>query len=491
MTVEEREQILQLLKRNGVPNCAYNGTNEEFILFKGSIGHLYLKEESMYVGLFGKDYEEKRKWADTRLRDATDKSSELSGWTFTIGKSKPKSEKAVWFTLKRDRQPWVARRDEVIRAVVKLYKILDDEKIFEADVRAPRTRSTATTQGNTTEHARVTKLALPPPKPVKYELSWNGWQAFRKYWDDFVKDWYTFISRKHTILEEATIRFGRASCINIDELPEPYMGCPENGDDCDAVILNLNPGMSDKYERQKFYSELNKSAWQIRELVDNYNCEFSRFIKDWNYLSTDNNKKALEKYKEDICGYGWWIKNSGARVNWLKRVYGNPNLDPQKVFALELCPFHSKKWEFDLDHDEKLREGIIQNTIGPALKAASQSKLPFAVAIGKPFYDIMEQIMAGCLAGATVKLEGEWYCKKETQVINGTKKEVRVLSNNVMGIWPNGAKEDTLRSYSLYNVSITDYVTARLLVTWTQSGNSAPKEDFKDVEKAIRDSIVE
>ena len=81
------------------------------------------------------------------------------------------------------------------------------------------------------------------------------WKKYREFWDSFLGEWFKYC--------EAGNPFGDCNCdygrmtiayndffksknekakLNLDELPEPYYGFPQNG--VKAVILNLNPGMS-------------------------------------------------------------------------------------------------------------------------------------------------------------------------------------------------------------------------------------------------------
>ena len=119
------------------------------------------------------------------------------------------------------------------------------------------------------------------------------WNDYYNFWDTFVKDWYDFISRGKTISERAFVSFGRASCINVDELPEPYLGSPVGN--VEAVFLNLNPGMCQKgkygikkkknLEATKFYSNIDKpdesvpNGWLIKEFSDEAKCSYKEFGK--------------------------------------------------------------------------------------------------------------------------------------------------------------------------------------------------------------------
>lgn len=314
------------------------------------------------------------------------------------------------------------------------------------------------------------------------------WDAYYKFWDQFVKDWFTFISRNKTISEVAIVSFGKASCINVDELPEPYLGSPDG--ELEAVFLNLNPGMSDNdLEEQKFYSckdivkpgHSETRGWLIKEFVDKFNISYKAFIKEKSPLDTNN----IDHHPE-LCGVEWWLtgkgrKGKGSRINWVKRIYGKTTLDSRKVFAPELCPFHSKKWEFDVKHDIELVKFVVAHVLEPAMVATNENELPFAIAVGKAFLDILKKIENNEIDGAKASVIGKWCCEQD-----GKKKERVFSDDRLTKIWPQSRGAFTVRSYYLYDVTING-VSARLLVTYAPGGNTPPSEDFdKDIEKEIR-----
>lgn len=311
------------------------------------------------------------------------------------------------------------------------------------------------------------------------------WKDYREFWNKFVKDWLKFVSGEKTISERAMISFGRASCINIDELPEPYLGRPDSKD-LEAVFLNLNPGMAvDDLEEQKFFSckdmakpgQDKTRGWLIKEFIENYRECYSDFIDEKSPLNPKN-----IGHKPELCGVRWWLTGKGARINWVRRIYGKPELCPTNVFAPEMCPFHSKKWEFDVKQDMKLVMFIINHVLEPAIVATHQHDLPFAIAIGKAFYDILEKINKGEIENASAEVEKKWCCE--------VKDGKRQLTGDAKAMpWPTGAKGFTVRSYYLYWVSFSG-IGARLLVTYASGGNTPPSEEFENkVEVKIREYV--
>ena len=184
-----------------------------------------------------------------------------------------------------------------------------------------------------------------------------------------------------------------------------------------------------------------------------------------------------------VCGVVWWQgynddaiqtelrkgRKKNQRMPWIKRIYGRDNICSSKVFALEICPYHSRQWRFAAN-DGCILNFVKSNVFEPAIKAVQENGLPFAVGVGREI-----SIMLDNLNNDGVRLEQKWSC-----VIRDGE---RVLSNNDLNdCWPrkqNG--EFVIRSYRLYAMG-----TGRILVTWAPGGNTAPKSSFNGIEEKIR-----
>ena len=344
------------------------------------------------------------------------------------------------------------------------------------------------------------------------------WEAYYNFWDEFVKDWFAFGSKEKTVSERAAISFGRASCINVDELPEPYLGFPDDNE-LKAVFLNLNPGMCQKgkygayrgidLEATKFYSNIDiadesvPSGWLIKKFRDEAGCSYKEFVKKWSCLNPD---LRYELHRNDrnfreVCGVEWWQGNKANAINgrmkWVRQIYGDEHLCPQKVFAPEFCPYHSAKWEFDIADDIELAKHIVSHVLVPAIVAVHQRRgeVPFAIAVGKAFYDILEKIKGNAIDGVSAVLRNKWACEGSAREFN---------DDDLKEIWPKDNGKFIVRSYYLYKVKISDVtvngisikdVSALILVTYTPSGNKPPKADFNvidgddGVEKKIREYV--
>ena len=203
------------------------------------------------------------------------------------------------------------------------------------------------------------------------------WKWYYDFWDDFVRSWFEERRGNLVCTEYRNVANEYRKCVkglNFDELPEPYYGTPAKV--VKAVIINLNPGMSqtderaESLEREKFYSL--KDTYEgkgphvkrslVIEFADSCNKQYSNFVQKWSCLDP-----KYRHEKPDLCGVKWWQgtlqSKVGGRVEWLGRIY-NKDLDvqtspsgvkdsihPLEVFALELCPYHSKSFNLD---DENL-----------------------------------------------------------------------------------------------------------------------------------------
>lgn len=320
----------------------------------------------------------------------------------------------------------------------------------------------------------------------------------KKYWDNdyygfwnwFVKQWYDQRSGKGSIEEYRKIEEAYTQSVaersnaelRLDELPTPYLGNPRDG--VDAVIINLNPGLSDiirfgKFigengDATQFFSNVDKPiGWLMREFRDNAEKDYSKFVGidssiNWSCLNPD-----LLEYSEWVCGVDWWQgysddkielksrppRKKDQRLPWLSRIYGKKIL-PERVFALELCPYHSKGFQLKIKNREykaALAKFISMHVIKPAAKAMVENGLTFAVAVGAPNAYILKQIGARLI--------------KTWRVIMGKDK--------------NG--KDNYRVYERYAVNADDGKEVDIVVTWQRinQGVPAPGRQFAEVEKQI------
>lgn len=207
-------------------------------------------------------------------------------------------------------------------------------------------------------------------------------------------------------------------------MPEFFLGDP---DCCSAVILNLNPGTADSgfhYKDQRF---------------NNYNYSVEAM-----------------KFPLGASGSKWWFGANGkeGRNAWINNLIGNGDWD-LKPFALEICPLHSKSWG-GLDYtNTNLQKEIDKYVFDPAFKAVSNSKVNFAIAIGKDF----------------VKILRDNFGFKETLVWNPGN-----LPQNIA--WPENKKGNpTDRTFVLLEKG-----NQKVFCTYAPGSNRPPGKNFREIE---------
>ena len=169
----------------------------------------------------------------------------------------------------------------------------------------------------------------------------------------------------------------------------------------------------------------------------------------------------------------------------MKSSYRQDSIHPLEVFALELCPYHSKS--FNLDDEtafsfdgEKIGvlHFIVKRVLQPALNAVVENpSLPFAVAIGKPFAILLEKIGRDDKFGISAKLEKEWW--EESDDVEDWQ-------------WPETRDDNTgemrrvHRKYCLFALKDKNGHLVRFLVCAAPGSNGTPSEDFSlNIEKKL------
>ena len=217
------------------------------------------------------------------------------------------------------------------------------------------------------------------------------YKEYKDFWDNFLKNWL----RNHNafILNDPNgqaffPKDSRGNLIltnllkNIAYMPEPYYtgeafkGAERWEDFEDAiVVLDLNPGLSNVYDSLKC-----KNSPSHPILDDLKKEDYSKGINNAKYspfISTN----------ATIPGVTWW---KSKRLNWFSRFLSVGNVR-EKMFAFELCPFHSKSWNITLD--SKSIDFIKQNVLTPVASILTgNGKRRLGYCFGKDWEQIFFQI---------------------------------------------------------------------------------------------------
>ena len=329
------------------------------------------------------------------------------------------------------------------------------------------------------------------------------WENYYSSWDEIIKNWYEGQEKNQIDRISKEYRTWIHN-LNLQELPTPYLRNPEDKDGVDAVIIDLNPGGSELIGFGKFkgehsdatqdYSNIaNDIGWLIREFRDYAGKSYRRFVEKWSCLNPD-----LRGHDPWVCGVNWWQgytrgvepcegkdreliryhadsnkRCRGYRIEWARRIYKNPWIGPAKVFALELCPFHSKnfnaKFNVNSCSDQKCLIGFIKtHVLDAVVKATYERGLPFALGVGSHIGDVLMVLGA--------ELKGCWSYEQHPNGWNWPK-------------WREGTKKGQLkkRTYSLFTIQSTEGIQGRVLVTSAPGGLTCPSPDFWEVEDRIRE----
>lgn len=210
-------------------------------------------------------------------------------------------------------------------------------------------------------------------------MNWN--KEFYDQWDRFVKNWWDANAQPS---DSVTNGFKKGRHLDLGELPEPYLGSPQGAK---VVIINYNPGMSAPNEDTKFYKTYNRRDALITKFVDEYDRSYHRFVKDWSALNS-----ALDKRCPSIPGVKWWK----GRFKWIERfmkhfpckVADGFCIRREEVFALEICPYHSKSWQGRLE-DQSVINHVKKFVIIPAACAALENDLPCVICVGDKIGEVL------------------------------------------------------------------------------------------------------
>ena len=217
------------------------------------------------------------------------------------------------------------------------------------------------------------------------------YKEYKDFWDNFLKEWrknhYGFI-RKDPDGQAFFPKDSIGNLIqtdlleNIAYMPEPYYtgvafkGAVRWVDFKDAiVVLDLNPGLSSKYDEDK-----SKNSTSHPILDDLAKWDYSEGINNYKYSPFISTNKS-------IPGVTWW---KSKRLNWFSRFLSVGNVR-DKMFAFELCPFHSKSWNITLD--SKSIDFIKQKVLTPVASILTgNGKRRLGYCFGKDWEKIFSQI---------------------------------------------------------------------------------------------------
>ena len=170
-------------------------------------------------------------------------------------------------------------------------------------------------------------------------------EEYVQHWDNKINKW--FLSPNEVVTDKDDFQY--------EYMPEPYIGNPYNPS---SVILNFNPGIGVCHSWMALKDVQGSLIHKVA------NSTYSKVFMDFPYLRDGESIELL--HWDNSPGRKWWKE----RYKWIDHIVNktcgnNGGLMP---FALELCPWHSAKWNSNkfiikLENDDEFKQSVETNVI--------------------------------------------------------------------------------------------------------------------------------
>ena len=279
-------------------------------------------------------------------------------------------------------------------------------------------------------------------------------EAYLKHWDNFFEKWEK--DSKATFDEDVIWknRKGKGETeLECDVFPQPYLG---NIHDHSVITLNLNPSRSKKGVK-KFNLKNGEKGNENDVFEEKHLQEFL--------------KKPKKDYYEYAKGFPTYdIDFWQNQKNWIDRIFKKlgkdaPSENKIKPFAIEICPWGSKKFQnLKIKKDDPLIKYMDHYVFDVIEKVIEHSKLKVVLSVGKAYYDIFDN--------------------KKTVFVR--EKEIS-YQNKPEGIdWPqtkdevSGKDRDVKRTFSIWKKGKILYIN-----TYASGSNTPPAEHFDEIQNQL------
>lgn len=150
------------------------------------------------------------------------------------------------------------------------------------------------------------------------------------------------------------------------------------------MTIHLNPGGCQKGEEAKCFSHLQKlSGWLLKRFATIHGRDYSKYQAAESPLSEDNTGR-----NPSICGVPWWLAGAGE-LDWIRQVLGDGSIKGKRLFATELCPYHSQKWGLGLNR--RIVQHLLNRVFFPATVAAVGARHQMIVCRGAQIANVLER----------------------------------------------------------------------------------------------------
>ena len=308
------------------------------------------------------------------------------------------------------------------------------------------------------------------------------YKEYKAFWDNFLQKWWKnpvdFImndpdgqaffpkNSQGNLIQTDLYR-------NITYMPEPYyfgdafLNATDWSDFNDAiVVLDLNPGLSHKADclKKKKEEDTDPNPSILNDLTEgHYSTEIN-----------PNYSPFISSTKSDIPGVTWW---KSKRLAWFCRFLSGDNVR-EKMFAFELCPFHSKNWNVTLDL--KSIDFVKKHVLTPVASILTNNgKTRLGYCFGKDWEKIFS-----ILGFQELAQWGVDYDNPSKPFVSPSGSAISSAS------WPKktGTSTNINRIYKLYRGNIND-IDIYFLCLRGSGTFAAPGPVFKDTEELIKDDM--
>ncbi|TJY31852.1 hypothetical protein [Pontimicrobium aquaticum] len=199
-------------------------------------------------------------------------------------------------------------------------------------------------------------------------------------------------------------------------LPQPYLGNPN---DCSVITLNLNPGPTSDLR-------IYKDGMLVKQFSDSEN--YFEYAKSFPQMNLENHPSRF------------WIK----QFKWIDNIIDS-DIKHTLPFAIEICPWHSKKWKALKKISPELNTYIRENVFDIISEAINYSAMKTVLSVGKTYYDLFSLESLGF--EKLIEITPDNY--SEIVNLGWPKNKKEQLSKRFFSIWKH--KETGIKYFNTYS----------------------------------------
>ena len=208
--------------------------------------------------------------------------------------------------------------------------------------------------------------------------------SYFDYCDHLIKTWRespASLIKEDPFLKRQTEEKGLLTKEYFNTMPEPFLGNPMC---CSIVVINLNPGYTEKNGTTPGDEEILSRvfAQRLNSYVQ-YALPFPHLMDNPYHKSGGAWWRGRNEYLQNVVRTYLRINNAKDAEDYLNKRH---------PFAIELCPWHSKNWsesKISIKNNQEIIDAIKEHTLTPAMNAIQNSLVDFAIAIGQDSFEAL------------------------------------------------------------------------------------------------------